>query len=122
MRRLLYFISAASAGLIFYSLRENRGLFFFNVAPLAIAVIPLVLIRTRAKECTYAAYGFSATIVAALSINHVSYILQLGTTSTSSLMFVFLPISSLILGCLGALAGVVIGLLQEFSSNRRAVQ
>ena len=111
-----------AATLVLVTHKGINGESLYNISPLVIALLPIALLKNTAKERIYGSYGFSLAIIAIVFLSYLTYVLQIGMSSTSSLMFIWLPLMSLIVGCFGAIAGIVLGLIHEYLNRKRPNQ
>jgi len=122
MKIMTIITALLAATLVLVTHKGINGESLYNISPLVIALLPIALLKNTAKERIYGSYGFSLAIIAIVFLSYLTYVLQIGMSSTSSLMFIWLPLMSLIVGCFGAIAGIVLGLIHEYLNRKRPNQ
>ena len=86
-------------------------------------MVIFVFIEKLKRPSRYAAYAFSAIAIAVHAFFFIGWIVDHGSmatgSSTSALIFVFIPFYSIAAGCIASLLGVAIGTIHEFILQRR---
>ena len=118
MKNITVLFAIAGIVLVFLTHKGINSMSLYNTSPLVFALLPLLLLRSKAKERQYATIGFSATAIALPIVSHFLWAVGANTSSTGGIMFVWLPIYSLGLACVGAALGTAIGLIHEYRNRR----
>jgi hypothetical protein len=84
----------------------------WNCSPFFVALGIVAVSRRQSRAIRFAAYGFSAGATGLVLYGHIMWAFDIGRTatgsSTSALMFIFLPAWAVIVGAVAAvLAGIV---------------
>lgn len=114
LETIMFYLIIASLA-VFLVVAEGVGINLFtvwNLLPLAIAVVVYLLARKRGKSL-FGAYGFLLGSMLVSGLTHLAWMTDWNGTmsgsSTSALIFLFIPIYSVIAGLIGWLAGIGIG-------------
>jgi hypothetical protein len=122
MKNITTIVAIVGIGLILLIHKGINGISIYNAAPLVLALVPVFLLKNKARERQFAAYGFSSTAITLVIGSHLLWALGANSSSTGGIMFVFLPLYAIVLACVGGAIGTAIGLVVECRARRRPNQ
>jgi len=122
MKTITAIVAIIGIVLILSTHKGINGISIYNVAPLVLSLVPVFFLKSKAKERQFATYGFSFTAITSTISSHLWWALGANSSSTGGIMFVFLPLYTIGIACIGGAIGTAIGLIIEFQARRRPNQ
>ena len=112
------------AGMVLIILIHNgiNGISTYNASPLVLALLPVFLLKSKARERQFATLGFSFTAITLTIGYHLFWAMDANLSSTGGIMFAFLPLYTIGLACVGGAIGIAIGFIVEYKGRRRPNQ
>lgn len=122
MKTITAIVTIAGMVLVISTHNGINSISTYNAAPLVLALLPVILLKSKARERQFATLGFSFTAIALTIGYHLFWVMGANSSSTGGIMFVFLPLYTVGLACVGGAIGTAIGLIVEYQARRRPNQ